>query len=166
VCWLFGLFHASGGHTRGRQGRVPEELVQVRLVEPALVCAEEASGNELGQVALDRALGETKVRRQRGQRREALAPGSGVVCQPCPQELGTVGDQATGEQGVGDEDAGVENPAWDENLADLESRSRLALAARRTWGYTLVVSVAHWRMHSESLSETRRCNGGSRRFQD
>jgi hypothetical protein len=119
-----------GTHTRGRQGRVPEELVQIRLVEPALAGAEEASRNEFCQVALHLSFRETKVHRQRGQQREALAVGTGIPRQPRPQELGAIGDQAAGEQGVGDEDAGVKNAAWDEDLTDLESRGRLGLVVR------------------------------------
>jgi len=46
---------------------VPEELVQIRLVEPALAGAEEAGRNKFSQVALDLALGESEVDRQRGQ---------------------------------------------------------------------------------------------------
>src|ERR1035437_211582 len=100
-------------------------------------------------------LGEPKVRCQRGQPREAQALGPGVARQPRPQELGSVGNQAAGEQTVGDENAGVEDPARDENLADLGSAGRLALDVRWISGYTSGVSVEQWRLHAVNLSETR-----------
>ena len=56
----------------------------------------------------------------RGQQRETLAR-SRRSAPATPAELGTVGDQAAGEQTVRHEDAGVENLARDEDLADLRS---------------------------------------------
>jgi hypothetical protein len=58
------------------------------------------------------------VGRDRGEQRETLAAGAGVARQPRPEQFGAVRDGAAREQSVWNENAGVENLAWDENLAN------------------------------------------------